>query len=289
MSTDYTVRLEQVFQGPMDLLLHLVREQEVEIQDVQIARVVDGFCAYVNALQDIDLEFAGEFVVMAATLMAIKSRSLLPKEEVDLEDDLDPGDELIQRLLEYRRFKESSEFLEDRFLERECLHERGWRGEVKDLAEEPELDLGELTAFDLLSSYSRLLRETQSDRPHVVGVDPRPLRFYVDTMVARVRTQPRTSLFELLDTVEGPRRESLVGSFCALLELCKLGLIRVEQGSGRDDIAIELVPESTDDIDAILADIGTLDDEDDAGGAPEALEADSANGTPAPEPAGPPA
>ncbi len=97
--TDFTIRLEKVFQGPMDLLLHLVRQQEVEIQEISISRVIEGYLAYLDALRELDIELAGEFLVMAATLMSIKSRSLLPREEVNLEDELDPRDELIQRLV----------------------------------------------------------------------------------------------------------------------------------------------------------------------------------------------
>ena len=99
----------------MDLLLHLVREQEVEIQDVEIARVIDGYFEYLQHLEELDIEVAGEFLVMAATLMSIKSRSLLPREEVELEDELDPQDELIQRLIEYRRFRGAADDLGERF------------------------------------------------------------------------------------------------------------------------------------------------------------------------------
>ena len=128
---DYTVRLERVFQGPMDLLLHLVREQEVEIHEIEIARIIDDYLGYLEKLEALDIEVAGDFLVMAATLMAIKSRSLLPTEDVDLEQDLDPRDELIERLIEYRRFREASEDLETRFRERSLQHDRGYRGEVK--------------------------------------------------------------------------------------------------------------------------------------------------------------
>src|SRR5689334_239475 len=108
VSSPFTIRLERVFQGPMDLLLHLVREQEVEIHEIEINTVVQGYLEYLKAMKDLDIELAGDFLVMAATLMSIKSRSLLPREEIDLEKELDPRDELIQRLIEYRRFKEAS-------------------------------------------------------------------------------------------------------------------------------------------------------------------------------------
>ena len=118
MSEDYTVQLDRIFEGPMDLLLHLVREQEVEIHEVEISTVVDGYLQYLDALGDLNIEVAGEFLVLAATLMSIKSRSLLPREEVEIEDELDPQDELIQRLLEYRRFKGAADDLEERFMRR---------------------------------------------------------------------------------------------------------------------------------------------------------------------------
>jgi len=125
VTEDFTIRLERVFHGPMDLLLHLVREQEVEIHEIEITRVIRGYLEYLRALRDLDIELAGDFLVMAATLMSIKSRSLLPREEVDLEEELDPRDELIQRLIEYRRFKEASDDLGSRFEMRSRQHARG--------------------------------------------------------------------------------------------------------------------------------------------------------------------
>ncbi len=239
--SDFTIRLEQVFQGPMDLLLHLVREQEVEIHEVQIHRIIEGYLAYLESLPELDLETAGDFLVMAATLMAIKSRSLLPQTDVDLDDDLDPGDELIQRLIDYRRYKVFCEALEARAERRALLHGRGFRGELSEHREEALLDLGDLTAFDLLAAWSRLLRETTADKPHQIAADPRPLRFYVETVVQRVRAMSSTTLRSLLDDIEGgPTRESLIGSFCALLELCRLGVIGVEQEGRGADIAIRL-------------------------------------------------
>ena len=113
MRPDYTIHLERIFQGPMDLLLHLVREQEVEIHEIQIARILQGYMAYLESLEALDIEYAADFLVMAATLMSIKSRSLLSADEIDLEKELDPRDELIQRLIEFRRFKHAADVLEE--------------------------------------------------------------------------------------------------------------------------------------------------------------------------------
>ena len=252
MSQDFTVRLERVFQGPMDLLLHLVREQEVEIHEIEISRVIHGYLEYLRALRDLDIELAGDFLVMAATLMSIKSRSLLPREEVDLEQELDPRDELIQRLIEYRRFRDASDDLGLRYELRSRQHARG-DTDNEPSPDEPVLDLGELTCWDLLGAFSRLMRETLANRPHRISPERRPLRFYVAELARRIHAAREATLRELfLGVDEHPTRETLVGSFCALLELVKLGLVGVSQAGDGSEIAIRLKPEHEIDIETIV-------------------------------------
>jgi len=260
VSSPFTIRLERVFQGPMDLLLHLVREQEVEIHEIEINTVVQGYLDYLKAMKDLDIELAGDFLVMAATLMSIKSRSLLPREEIDLEKELDPRDELIQRLIEYRRFKEASDHLGQRYALRELAFERGEAG-AEAPAEERVLELGELTSWDLLAAFSRLMRETLGHRPHRVLRDSRPLRHYVQVLAARMRERGALSLRELvLGLDEEPSREALVGSFCALLELVKLGLVGVTQPERGGEIRVELKPEHAGDIESLI-ESSVFDDE----------------------------
>ncbi len=231
----------------MDLLLHLVKEQEVEIHEIAIARVVDRYLEYVKHLEDLDIEVAGEFLVLAATLMAIKSRSLLPREEVELDDDLDPEDELIQRLIEYRRFKGAADDLEDRWARRQREHRRGFQGEVAQNAPERILELGELTAFDLLATFSRLMRETLAHRPHHIKGDPRPLRWYVREVGRTIQTEGQLRLRDLVGNAVGPvTREAVIGVFCALLELIKLGVVTAHQGTIEDDIEVTLAGEPED-------------------------------------------
>jgi segregation and condensation protein A len=252
VSSPFTIRLERVFQGPLDLLLHLVREQEVEIHEIEINRVVVDYLAYLKALKDLDIELAGDFLVMAATLMSIKSRSLLPREEIDLEKELDPRDELIQRLIEYRRFKEASDQLGQRYALRDLSYERGEAGSEAP-AEEPVLELGELTSWDLLAAFSRLMRETLGHRPHRVQRESRPLRHYVQTLAARMRERGALSLREIvLGLDEEPSRESLIGSFCALLELVKLGLVGIAQPERNGEIQVELKPEHAGEIESLI-------------------------------------
>jgi len=257
----YTVRLREVFQGPLDLLLHLVREQEVEIHEVEISKVIEGYLAYLKDLKDLDIELAGDFLVMAATLMAIKSRSLLPRDAVDLEEDLDPRDELIQRLIEYRRFKEAGDDLNERFEERVHIHPRGRRDELAGARPEPTIDLGELTTWDLLATFSRLMRETLANRPHHIKADPRPLRFYVERMANLVRNAGDISLRAIAEADEAPSRESMIGSFCALLEMCRMGLIHVTQDDWNSEIMVRLRPEHRIDLDDVVSG-SSFDDED---------------------------
>lgn len=258
--SEYTVRLEQLFQGPMDLLLHLVREQEVDIHEVEIHRLVAGYLDYLNRLKEFDIELAGDFVLMAATLMAIKSRSLLPREEVDLEAELDPRDELIQRLIEYRHFKEASRDLEQRREERAKIVAHAWRPPDLDA---PTLDVSDLTAWDLLSAWTRLLRETLAGKKLHIDPDERPLRYYVEELVAELKFRRELSLAELVrHAVErgNAGKAQVIGTFCALLELMKLGVARAWQPSGRGDITIVLRDDLGADVDDMVRNSG-FDDE----------------------------
>lgn len=266
MREDFTVRLERVFHGPMDLLLHLVREQEVEITEIEIGRVIDGYMDYLKALESLDIELAGEFVVMAATLMSIKARSLLPQEEIDLAEELDPRDELIERLMEYRRFKEASQELGYRHHERSLRMSRGRFGEAKELRPERELDIGELSSWDLLATFSRLMREILAGRTHKIAGDPRPLRFYVERMADTIRRTKKTSLRDLLTNIEEePTRETLVGSFCALLELIKIGLVAATQEDPEGDIQLDFSGEEGVETDELLRSARFDGDDDEEG------------------------
>jgi segregation and condensation protein A len=267
MNADYTVRLEQVFQGPLDLLLHLVNEQEVDIHEIEIGKILDSYLAYLKALEEIDIEVAGDFLLMAATLMSIKSRSLLPRDEVDLDEELDPRDELIQRLIEYRHFKEASRELEGRMEERAHLYPLGDRSGIHYGSEEPTIDLGELTHWDLLAAFSRLMRETLANRSLRIQRDDRPLRWYVERLVGWIGGRREVTLRRLLADgadSEGVSKATLIGSFCALLELIKLGVVSAVQASPESEITIILREDLEGDLDDIVRST-EFDDEADLG------------------------
>lgn len=253
MTDDYTIQLERVFHGPMDLLLHLVREQEVEIHEVEIHKVIAGYFDYLSNLADLDIEVAGDFLVMAATLMAIKSRSLLPRDEIELGDELDTGEELIQRLVEYRRFKAAADDLDARREARDQQATRGYEREVRDNEAERTFDLGELTAWDLLASFSRLMRETLAHRVvHLTG-EARPLRWFVHELGRAIHAHRSMSLDSLLLEIdETPTKEGLIGAFCALLELMRLGVVTAQQPALSEPIQIVLRDDVEGDFDNMI-------------------------------------
>ncbi|MFH0943792.1 MAG: segregation/condensation protein A [Planctomycetota bacterium] len=243
----YTVSLEN-FSGPLDLLLYLVKQEEVEIHEIPISVVCDRYLEYLTNLENLDVDLASEFLVMASTLMLIKSRSLLPAgEEIDLEEELDPEDELIQQLLEYKQFKMASRDLEQL---------AAWRSQVFPYTaprlpeEETEVELEEIDLWDLVRAFATMLQETGIQRAPRVIVDEKPLREYIEEVFGSVRTRGRITFLGLF---EGQRdRTTVIGRFLALLELIKRKLVRSEQAGSFDSIEIVLQDDRDLSLDEIL-------------------------------------
>jgi segregation and condensation protein A len=261
-SAEFRVRLEDVFTGPLDLLLHLVKEQEVEVTELSISRVADDFLKYVRALGELDLAIVGDYLVVAATLLAIKSRSLIPSAEpIELGEDIEPGDDLVRRLLQYRRVREASKDLGYRSARRELLFTRG----LDDVqpGESDEIDMSEVGAWDLLAAFSKVLREighTPRDRAHHIGVPDRPVSEYVKD-VAAVLLKTRQLPFEGLFAGKSDRG-TLIGTFLAILELAKQGAVKVEQEGPFGPICVARAfdddADFTQTVDAIL--LGDIDE-----------------------------
>lgn len=222
------------FRGPLDLLLHLVRERELEITEVALAQVCDQYLAYVARLDALDIDDQSEFLVVAATLMLIKSRQLLPGEEVDLAEELDTEDPLILQLLEYRRYKTLSIELARRAQDRALRATRGTH-EVPP-PEDPELE--DVSVWDLAGTFARLFEEIGLQRRFdTLRQDERPLREFMHVILERLAERDAWSFRELV--LDGSA-ESLIGSFLAVLELAKSGQITVEQDSAGAEILIRL-------------------------------------------------
>jgi segregation and condensation protein A len=233
--TDQVFELEN-FRGPMDLLLHLIREQELEITEIDLSHLCDQYLAAIAAMEAVDINVAGEFLVMASTLILIKSRKLLPhEEEIDLEEELDPGDELIQQLLEYRKYKTLSMELGRRAQERSLRTGRG----MKELPPDAENELVEIDLWDLVGSYVRLMEELGLQRRFDTLRNEKPLRAFLHETLSALSSKNRWTLRELV-LHGGGDGGSVFGFFLSLLELVKTRQIHILRDGREGEIAVEL-------------------------------------------------
>jgi segregation and condensation protein A len=230
---DYQVELE-VFRGPLDLLLYLVKREEVDIRDIPIARVAEQFKEYLGVMHFINVEVAGDFLVMAATLMEIKSRLVLPRTEESAEAEDDPRQELVRQLLQYKKFKEAAALLEARAEEQSQRLSR--QPPPLPTANAPSVRPVEL--WDLVSAFGRLMRETMALAPQSIVVDQTPLYVYMDLIVLRLQREHRMRLSDLFTPPY--TRGRLLGLFLAVLELTKARTLAPEQDEPFGDIWLSL-------------------------------------------------
>jgi segregation and condensation protein A len=240
----YEITVSQ-FSGPLDLLLHLIQKQELDIYDIPIAQVTEQYMAYLQAMEELSLEIASEFIVMAATLLALKSRMLLPRKTVvadEQEEFVDPREELVQQLLEYQRCKWAAEQLKYR----EAMQAQVFSREPMDLRPFASTDVVRVegvTMWDLVDAFRKLyLRVPKTERVaeitgHVIRVED-----MMDALVERLRRFKRTTFDRLLDMARS--RPEVVSAFLALLELMKDGIVHCLQSSTFGVIEIELYEES---------------------------------------------
>jgi len=233
----YRVRLD-LFEGPLDLLLHLCRQQEVEITDISIATITEQYLEYLELMKQLNLEVAASFLAMAATLCEIKSIRLLPvAHEVDGDEDgPDPRQELIQRLLEYRQFKDAAARLADR----EILDRDSFQGEATDAEDEdPALRPVESNLFELLDALRELLaRRDDVIDEHRVSLSRFTVAEQMRAVVRRMQGQRKLAFEDLFDPSAG--REEILVTFLALLEMIRLQFLKVVQRGHLDRIALRL-------------------------------------------------
>jgi segregation and condensation protein A len=238
VSHEYQVVLE-AFRGPLDLLLYLVKREEVDVRDIPVARVARQFLEYLDVLTMIDVERAGDFLVLAATLTEMKSKLVLPHAEDSVEPEEDPRHQLVQQLIQYKRFKDASALLESQG-ERHALRLARQPSAVGPSNAPQRLQPVEL--WDLVSAFGRLMRETMTQQTHDVIVDQTPLHVYMETILARLAQEQRLPFAALFTAPH--TRGRLVGLFLGVLELTKQGQIIPEQGEAFGEIWVSLAPES---------------------------------------------
>ncbi len=223
---EYPVRLEN-FEGPLDLLLHLIRKHELDIYDIPIALITQQYLEYLDLMEEMNLDLAGEFLVMAATLIHIKSRMLLPRPDPTQEEpEEDPRDALVRRLVEHQRFKAAAELLHEKEIQRSAQWARP-DGRVAEVVGEPPEPEIEVDLFSLMAAFRQVLERARR-RPHVVLP---PEQISIEDRIAQLEvrlTDHQACGFEEL-FADVDTRAGMIVTFLALLEMIRLKRVRVFQ------------------------------------------------------------
>ena len=236
MTTDYKVKLE-IFEGPLDLLLYLIKRDELDIYDISIERITRQYLEYLQAFKELNIDVAGEFIVMAANLLYIKSRSLLPVDqqppEEEAEED-DPRWELIRQLIEYKKFKEVAAQLHDRAVEQENIFVRGGISTSESVR---PLLLGEVGIFQLINAFQNVIKrvEAREELQQIFG-ENYTVSDKIEVILARVSEGGALKFSELF--AEMASRVEIVVTFLALLELIRLKQVRAIQPGQFGEIEI---------------------------------------------------
>jgi len=237
MESDYKVRLE-IFEGPLDLLLYLIKRDEIDIYDISLERITKQYLEYLQAFKELNIDVAGEFVVMASNLIYLKSRSLLPVDqqppEEEAEDD-DPRWDLIRQLIEYKKFKEAAANLQVRALEQEQIFSR--IGDGSPAPQDAPFRLGEVGIFQLINAFQTVLKRVtaREDLQDIFG-EHFTVSDKIEWILQRVSEGVALRFSELFETVAS--RVEIVVTFLALLELIRLKQVRATQTNPFDEIGI---------------------------------------------------
>lgn len=242
---EYNVKID-AFEGPLDLLLHLINTLEVDIYDIPMAQITEQYLLYVHTMKDLQLDVASEYLVMAATLLAIKSKMLLPKHddtfmdnEIEFEEE-DPRDELVERLIEYRKFKEAANELKQREEERGQVYTKP-PSDLTEFIEETDLKTGDMqvSLYDMLGAFNKLLRRKKLQRPVQTRITKQEISIEKrmnDILTTIKKLNKRTTFTSLFPSED---KEHLVVTFLAVLELMKRKQILVMQEKNFTEIFVE--------------------------------------------------
>jgi segregation and condensation protein A len=238
MESDYKVKLE-VFEGPLDLLLYLIKKEEVDIYDIPIERITNQYMEYLTLMQMLNLEVAGEFLVMAATLMYIKSRMLLPVDQqvTDSEEEggEDPRWELIRQLVEYKKFKDAALQLGQREEEQSNVFARS--GDTGVEIDTKDMPLAEVGIFDLIGAFNEVLkRATARSDFHEIMEEKFSVSDKIEEILYTLRDRAEMLFSELFE--QASSRTEIVVTFLALLELIRLKRLKVRQESPFGEICV---------------------------------------------------
>ena len=239
MESDYKVKLE-VFEGPLDLLLYLIKKEEVDIYDIPIERITNQYMEYLSLMQLLNLEVAGEFLVMAATLMYIKSRMLLPVDQqvtdTETEEGEDPRWELIRQLVEYKKFKDAASQLAKREDEQSRIFPRRV-GEDVGIAVDPAQPLAEVSIFDLINAFSAVLKKANArEEFREIIEESFTVSDKIEEILYTLRDRAEVMFSELFAAAES--RTEVVVMFLAMLELIRMKRLKVQQSEAFGEIKV---------------------------------------------------
>jgi segregation and condensation protein A len=239
----YTIRIE-AFEGPFDLLLFFIERDELDIYDIPIARITDDFLAYMHTMEHLNIDLASEFILVAATLMRIKAKMLIPRKEVDADgNEIDPREELIQRLLEYKAYKEATDDLRLKEEARSMAFPRGnIEIELQSLAEEAlaDAELENLTLYKLMQAFKRVMEryDIASRQPvHTIVKYTFTIQDEQNNIITKLVIKPRLDFMDVFATSES--RIHAIITFLALLELINNQVVRILSGEGINNFWIE--------------------------------------------------
>lgn len=238
----YNVKID-AFEGPLDLLLHLIHRLEIDIYDIPVAEITEQYLLYIHTMQELQLDVASEYLVMAATLLAIKSKMLLPKHEEDLTDDElgmeeeNPMDELVEKLVEYRKYKEAAIELKEMEQERGLMFTKP-PSDLSDFVKEVQTDKTEMNVslYDMLGAFQKLLRRQKLQKPLSTKITRQEIpieKRMAEILEDLINIKGRRSFNDLFTV---PDREQIVVTFLAVLELIKQKEIHIEQEKNFSEI-----------------------------------------------------
>ncbi len=229
-SRAYKVKLSQ-FEGPLDLLLHLIRRDKINIYDIPISHITSEYLAYIEVMKELELEIAGEFFVMAATLIRIKAQMLLPRRTEEDEEEEDPREELVRNLLEYRRFKEVASHLAQREEERRKVFTRP---PSKPLELEPIDDIMDVSLFDLIDAFKRVISNLDENPIYTIEREAVTIEEKMEYIIETLKMRNEVLFSELF--AAGFSKIDIIVTFLAILELVRLGEIHARQMNNSSDI-----------------------------------------------------
>lgn len=237
---DFRVDLD-VYRGPLDLLLYLVRKHEVELTEIPLAKVADQYLAHLETLQLLEIDDVGDFLEIASLLLEIKSRQALPRQTEEVEEQVDEAkQDLVQRLLEYKRFKDAAVILEER--SREWSRRVGRQSNDSpdremDLAEQP---IGDVELWDLVSAFGRIIREQQELDPTSIVYDDTPIDVYMRQIHQRLVRSGSMAFTEVFES--GMHKSAMIGVFLAVLELSRRYNVVLDQTEPHGEIVLKPGP-----------------------------------------------